>query len=116
MKIKTLKEKLKSYNKDLIVKIEVDNEVIDKITFGKMYIGLGIQNMHNDYPYACIAITVDDLLNELNKYDDDKYIIIYDDITDAYDTDVTIIYYDIIDIIIDNSIILKAKYKTEKIY
>lgn len=117
MKISKLKEILYKYPSDLIIKAEIDNEVICKLEYSKMIGGAGLQIMGNDYPYECKPITVSELLNNLKEAENGNNIILFEDVTDWYDEDVTYKKYDIKEVIQkDNSLILVGAYIGAKIY
>ena len=117
MKISKLKEILYKHSSDLIIKAEIDNEVICKLEYSKMIQGAGLQIMGNDYPYECKPITVKELLNNLKEAENGSNIILFEDVTDWYDEDVTCENYDIKEVIQkDDSLILAGVYIGTKIY
>ena len=117
MKINKLKEILYKHSSDLIIKAQIDNEVIYKLEYSKMIGGAGLQIMGNDYPYECKPITVNELLNNLKEVKTGDNIILFEDVTDWYDEDVTYENYDIKEVIQkDDSLILTGAYIGTKIY
>lgn len=117
MNISKLKEILYKHPSDLIIKAQIDNEVICKLEYSKMIGEAGIQIMGNDYPYECKPITVSELLNNLKEAKNGNNIILFEDVTDWYDEDVTYEDYDIKEAIQkDDSLILIGAYISTKIY
>lgn len=118
MKISKLKEILHKYPSDLIIKAQIDNEVIEKLEYSKMTAGwASLQIMGNDYPYECKPITVSELLNNLKEAENGNNIILFEDVTDWYDEDVTCENYDIKEAVQkDDSLILVGAYIGTKIY
>ncbi|WP_295297696.1 hypothetical protein [uncultured Brachyspira sp.] len=117
MKINKLKEILYKHSSDLIIKAQIDNEVIYKLEYSKMIGGAGLQIMGNDYPYECKPITVNELLNNLKEVRAGNNIILFEDVTDWYDEDVTYEDYDIEEVVQkDDSLILIGAYIGTKIY
>lgn len=118
MKISKLKEILYKHPSDLIIKAQIDNEVIEKLEYSEMTTGwASLQIMGNDYPYECKPITVNELLNNLKEVRAGNNIILFEDVTDWYDEDVTYEDYDIKEVIQkDDSLILAGDYIGTKIY
>lgn len=111
-KIGKFKKILNKYPSDLIIKAQIDDEVIEKLEYSEMTTGwASLQIMGNDYPYECKAITVSELLNNLKEAENGNNIILFEDVTDWYDEDVTYEDYDIKEVIQkDDSLILVGAY------
>lgn len=116
-KIGKFKKILNKYPSDLIIKVQIDNEVIYKLEYSKMIQGAGIQIMGNDYPYECKPITVSNLLNILEEFKNNDNVLLIKDITEDYDINVVVEGYMIKGIIQkDDSLILAGDYIGTKIY
>lgn len=117
MNINKLKEILYKHPSDLIIKAQIDNEVIYKLSYSKIIGGAGLQIMGNDYPYECKPITVKELFNNLKEVKTGNNIILFEDVTDWCDEDVTYENYDIKEVVQkDDSLILVGAYIGTKIY
>lgn len=117
-KIGKFKKILNKYPSDLIIKAQIDDEVIEKLEYSEMTTGwASLQIMGNDYPYECKAITVSNLLNILEEFKNNDNVLLIKDITEDYDINVVVEGYMIKGIIQkDDSLILVGAYIGTKIY
>ena len=117
MKISKLKEILYKHSSDLIIKAEIDNEVICKLKYSKMIQGAGLQIMGNYYICDCKPITVSELLNNLKEDENSDNIILFENVIDYYSEDITYKKYDIKEVVQkDDSLILVGAYIGTEIY
>ena len=117
MKISKLKEILYKHSSDLIIKAEIDNEVICKLKYSKMIQGAGLQIMGNYYICDCKPITVSELLNNLKEDENSDNIILFENVIDYYSEDITYKKYDIKEVVQkDDSLILAGAYIGTEIY
>ncbi len=90
MNINKLKEILQKYPSELIIKVQIDDEIMHKLEYSKMIQGGGLQIIGNDSPYECKPVAVSELLNNLKEFKADDNIFLFEDVTDWYDEYVTI--------------------------
>lgn len=118
MKISKLKEILYKHPSDLIIKAEIDNEVIYKLKYGYCEIigETGLQIMGNYYLCNCKPITVSELLNNLKEAENGDNIILFENVIECPE-DITYKKYDIKEVIQkDDSLILVGAYIGTEIY
>ncbi|WP_286033351.1 hypothetical protein [Brachyspira pilosicoli] len=117
MNINKLKEILYKYPSDLIIKAQIDNEVIYKLEYSKMIGGAGLQIMGDYYICDCKPITVSELLNNLKEDENSDNIILFENVIDYYSEDITYKKYDIKEVVQkDDSLILIGAYIGTEIY
>ena len=118
MKISKLKKILYKYPSDLIIKAQIDNEVICKLEYSYCEIigETGLQIMGDYYICNCKPITVSELLNNLKEAENGNNIILFENVIECPE-DITYKKYDIKEVIQkDDSLILVGAYIGTEIY